>query len=473
MVTPVFSILGYIYSLSLLPLLLPGSSQGSPIMSPEEFRRGPGARSLVDTSMLEQNEDLDMQDFQGQFLSTLNLTELGPRPRPRAARKEPPEYMLELYNRFSNDRTAMPSANIVRSFKNEDSSFYSVTVRGVRTHPLLFNLSIPHHEHILTAELRLHTLVQRDRRCYAGLDRKVTIYKIHEAGHRRKEEGRDGRRNEQETDKMEEMEELATRQFYGKDDAWITFDLTHQVNLWWKAESSTHRLEVHIASLGSDGGKTPQVREEDGRKELVDVDVDMGSDGKHMPVVIVFSDDQNRDHREEDKRELNQFTEHENDLPADLEPSPQANWGYQAVSDARNTDGEELDEETLMQLHSNLIYDTPPRIRRNTKGDPCKKTPLYVEFKDIGWDTWVIQPLGYEAYECNGVCNYPMTSEVSPTKHAIVQSRLSSKIPQKASPACCVPTKLEPISLLYVEDGGVVTYMHKYEGMVVSECGCR
>ncbi|XP_013993754.1 bone morphogenetic protein 10 [Salmo salar] len=473
MVTPVFSILGYIYSLSLLTLLLPGLSQGSPIMSPEELRRGPGARGLVDTSMLEQNEDLDMQDFQGQFLSTLNLTELGPRPRPRAARKEPPEYMLELYNRFANDRTAMPSANIVRSFKNEDSSFYSVTIRGVRTHPLLFNISIPHHEHILTAELRLYTLVQRDRRCYSGLDRKVTIYKIHGGGHWRKEEGRDGRRNEQETDKMEEMEELATRQVYGKDDAWITFDLTHQVNLWRKAESSTHRLEVHIASLGSDGGKTPQVREEDGRKELVDVDVDMGSDGKHMPVVIVFSDDQNRDHREEDKRELNQFTEHENDLLADLEPSPQVNWGDQAGSNARNTDGEELDEETLIQLYSNLIYDTPPRIRRNTKGDPCKKTPLYVEFKDIGWDTWVIQPLGYEAYECNGVCSYPMTSEVSPTKHAIVQSRLSSKIPQKASPACCVPTKLEPIALLYVEDGGVVTYMHKYEGMVVSECGCR
>ncbi|KAK6322079.1 hypothetical protein J4Q44_G00068710 [Coregonus suidteri] len=474
MVTPVFSILGYIYSLSLLPLLLPGWSQGSPIMSAEELRSGPGARGLVDTSMLEQDEDLDMQDFLGQFLSTLNLTELGPRPMPRAARKETPEYMLELYNRFANDHTAMPSANIVRSFKNEDSSSYSVTVRGVRTHPLLFNISIPHHEHIITAELRLYTLVQKDRRHYAGLDRKVTVYKIHEGGHWRKEEGRDRRRNEQETAEIEEMEELAARQVYGNDDAWITFDLTHQVNLWRKAESSTHRLEVHIASLGSEGGKTPQeVRQEDGRKELVDVDVDMGSDGKHMPVVIVFSDDQNRDHLEENKRELNQIIEHENDLPADLEPSPQVNWGNQAGNDAGNADGEELDEETLMQLHSNLIYDTPPRIRRNTKGDPCKKTPLYVEFKDIGWDTWVIQPLGYEAYECNGVCSYPMTNEVSPTKHAIVQTRLSSKIPQKASPACCVPTKLQPISLLYVEDGGVVTYKHKYEGMVVSECGCR
>uniref|UniRef100_A0AAZ3SQA9 TGF-beta family profile domain-containing protein n=1 Tax=Oncorhynchus tshawytscha TaxID=74940 RepID=A0AAZ3SQA9_ONCTS len=420
MVAPVFSILGYIYSLSLLPLLLPGWSQGSPILSPEEPRRGPGARGLVDTSMLEQDQDveLDMQDSLGQFLSTLNLTELEARARPRATRKEPPEYMLELYNRFANDHTAVPSANIVRSFKNEGRTLTSIFASSNNflflKHPLLFNISIPHHEHILTAELRLYTLVQKDRRHFA--------------------EGRDRRRNEQETDEIEEMEELATRHVYGKDDVWVTFDLTNQVNLWRKAESSTHRLEVHIASLRCKGGKT----------QLVDVYVDMGLDEKHKPVVIVFSDDQSREHREEDKGELNRMMEHENDVPADLELSPHGNRGDQAGSDARNTDG----------------------------GDPCKKIPLYVEFKDIGWDTWVIQPMGYEAYECNGVCSYPMTSEVSPTKHAIVQTRLSSKIPQKVSPACCVPTKLEPISLLY-EDGGVVTYMHKYEGMVVAECGCR
>jgi bone morphogenetic protein 9/10 len=95
-----------------------------------------------------------------------------------------------------------------------------------------------------------------------------------------------------------------------------------------------------------------------------------------------------------------------------------------------------------------------------------------VDFKDIGWDQWVIQPLGYEAYECNGVCSMPMTSEVSPTKHAMVQTLLSLRRPQKASAACCVPTRLDSIPLLY-HDNGVVTFNHKYEGMVVAECGCR
>ncbi|XP_010893983.2 bone morphogenetic protein 10 [Esox lucius] len=471
MVTPLSSILGYLYPLSLLAVLQPGWSQGSPILSPEEPRPGPAARGQLDVSTFEPDHALNVLDFPGQFQSMLNLTELGSRARPRAAIKEPPEYMLDLYHRFANDRTAVPSANVVRSFKNEDSSPYSVTLGGMRTHPLLFNVSIPHHEHIVTAELRLYALVQRDRRRYAGLDRKVTIYKRRQGGSEWNQSGRDGSRNQQEMSDVEELEELATRHIYGKDDVWVTFDLTHQVNLWRRAESTTHRLEVHITSLGPDGAKAvPEVGEEDERN-VVDVDIDLGSKGKHTPVLIVFSDDQRKYHREEEQQKLNQMMDHENDLPAELESGPPGTWREQAGSHAVTADGDELNEETLMQLQSNQIYDTPSRIRRSAKGDPCKRTPLRVEFKDIGWDSWIIQPLGYEAYGCNGVCNFPMTSEVSPTKHAIVQTQLSSKIPQ-VSPACCVPTKLDSIPLLY-EDGGVVTYKYKYEGMVVVECGCR
>lgn len=67
---------------------------------------------------------MDMQsllvNLRGQFLRTFNLSGLGPPAQPPgSARVEPPEYMMELYNRFANDRTAMPTANIIRSFKNE------------------------------------------------------------------------------------------------------------------------------------------------------------------------------------------------------------------------------------------------------------------------------------------------------------------------------------------------------------------
>ncbi|XP_078128231.1 bone morphogenetic protein 10 [Sander vitreus] len=464
MTVSVFSNLGFIHSLTVLLLMLTGLSLSSPVRSPEKHHRVSVGRDVDD------NEFLDAQDFLSQFLSTMNLTELRPQPRPLAARKEPPEYMLELYNRFANDRAAMPSANIVRSFKNEDSSPYSITARGVRIHPLLFNISMRHHEHITMAELRIFTLFQKARRPYAGIDCKVTIYEIHERVVWTKEVGKEGRRRDKgEVVEMKDLEELVTKHFHVKDNSWVSFDLTHVVALWRKSGYATHRLEVHIASLGSEEeGATQEVTEQG--KRLVEIDIERSLEGKHNAVMIIFSDDQSRDHKQ-DKQELNQMIEHENDLPENVGQSQQPFWGH-VNHNAGHASQDELDKQSLMQLQSNLIYDTPPRIRRNVKSEPCKRTPLYVDFKDIGWDTWIIQPVGYEAYECNGVCNTPMTSEVSPTKHAIVQTLLSVKSPERVSRACCVPTKLEPTALLY-HDNGVITYNHKYEGMVVAECGCR
>lgn len=282
--------------------------------------------------------------------------------------------------------------------------------------------------------------------------------------------GTEGRRSDkEEVVEMEDLEELVTKRVRAKDNSWMSFDLTRVINLWQKLRCTTHKLEVHIANLETEEeGNSFEDTEENGK--LVVVDIDRNLEGKHNPVMIVFSDDQSRDHKQ-DKQELNQMLEHENDLPEDLEQGQQAFWGH-INQNSVHADGNELDTQSLVQLQSNLIYDTPPRIRRNVKHEPCKRTPLFVDFKDIGWDAWVIRPLGYEAYECNGVCDPPMTPEVSPTKHAIVQTLLSVKSPQRASRACCVPTKLEPISLLYQENG-VVVFNHKYEGMVVAECGCR
>lgn len=59
-----------------------------------------------------------LQSLKEQFLQTFNLSVPAPLSS-LSAREEPPEYMMELYNRFANDHTATPTANIIRSFKNE------------------------------------------------------------------------------------------------------------------------------------------------------------------------------------------------------------------------------------------------------------------------------------------------------------------------------------------------------------------
>ncbi|XP_042344713.1 bone morphogenetic protein 10 [Plectropomus leopardus] len=471
-------------------LLLQGPLCGlsSPISNAHQRHRpapglGDGHGGVVDPSLLEQDNNVDMQSLmeslKEQFLRTFNLTGLGPPPlSPGSTREEPPEYMMELYNRFANDRTAMPTSNIIRSFKNEDSSPSVVGTGGVRRHPLLFNVSVPHHEHITAAELRLYTLVQTDRHLYAGVDRKVTIYEVE------LQVGDDNMTDENPVrgdafsrgGERIELGELASRQVYGTDNGWEAFDLTAAVQRWRKSErGTTHRLEVHIASMANEDNVQITEDNKDMNPTEGDMKIDTSPEEKHKPLLIIFSDDQSSDHRE-DKRELNEMIDHEtsnmvsqNDLGTGL------NGVWDELGRDRNEGDEEAepDEEDLIQMRSNLIYDTASRIRRNAKGNHCKKQSLYVEFKDIGWDSWILAPTGYDAFECTGICSFPLTKHVTPTKHAIVQTLININSPQKAARACCVPTKLDPISLLYLDDTGVVTYKYKFEGMVVAECGCR
>lgn len=334
---------------------------------------------------------------------------------------------------------------------------------GVRRHPLLFNVSVPHHERITASELRLYTLVQTDRHLYAGVDRRVTIYEL--VSHDDNVTDANAARGDAFSGGEERIElvELASRQVYGTDNGWEAFDLTAAVQHWHGSDDgTTHRLEVHIASIADDGN-VQDVTEANKDSSLPqgDMKIDTSPEKKHKPLLIVFSDDQSSDHRD-DRRELNEMIDHET-----------SNMVVQNDFGTWGSEESEPDEEDLIQMRSNLIYDSASRIRRNAKGNHCKKQSLYVEFKDIGWDSWILAPTGYDAFECSGICSYPLTKHVTPTKHAIVQTLVNINSPQKAARACCVPTKLDPISLLYLDDTGVVTYKYKYEGMVVAECGCR
>ncbi|XP_047446987.1 bone morphogenetic protein 10 [Mugil cephalus] len=472
---------------STLLLRGPLCGESSPISSSHQRYRpapglGDGHGGVVDPSFLNQDTNVDMQSLveslKEQFLRTFNLSGLGPPPMaPGSTREEPPEYMMELYNRFANDRTAMPTANIIRSFKNEDLSPSAVGVGGVRRHPLLFNVSVPHHERVTAAELRLYTLVQTDRHLYAGVDRKVTIYELESHNEYGNMSDANTERGDAFSNAEEQIElvELASRQVYGTDNGWEAFDLTAAVQRWRKSDSgTTHRLEVHIASIANDNG-VPSMTE-DNKDRITpegDMKIDTSPEEKHKPLLIVFSDDQSSDHRD-DKRELNEMIDHEtSNMAGDLGTGLNGLWGELGRNREEGDDDGEPDEEDLIQMRSNLIYDTAARIRRNAKGNHCKKQSLYVEFKDIGWDSWILAPTGYDAFECSGICSFPLTKHVTPTKHAIVQTLVNINSPQKAARACCVPTKLDPISLLYLDDTGVVTYKYKFEGMVVAECGCR
>lgn len=111
-----------------------------------------------------------------------------------------------------------------------------------------------------------------------------------------------------------------------------------------------------------------------------------------------------------------------------------------------------------------------PRANDHTKS--CQIQQLYVSFKDLKWQDWIIAPDGYGAFYCSGECNFPLTAHMNATNHAIVQTLVHLMQPTKVPKPCCAPTKLSPISVLYYLDETNVN-LKKYKNMVVKSCGCH
>ena len=102
----------------------------------------------------------------------------------------------------------------------------------------------------------------------------------------------------------------------------------------------------------------------------------------------------------------------------------------------------------------------------------CRRVDYTVDFEKIGWDDWIVFPMRYNAYRCIGECKVPLMASNKPTNHAFIQSVLSRNRPETGIAApCCVPSKLQPLSILYYENGKVKQREH--EDMVVAECDCR
>lgn len=115
------------------------------------------------------------------------------------------------------------------------------------------------------------------------------------------------------------------------------------------------------------------------------------------------------------------------------------------------------------------------RVRNRTKKKPrgiCQRHALWVDFEDVGWNDWIVAPRGYDAFYCKGECRIPMADHLNATNHAVVQSLVNSINGQLAPRACCVPTQLTTISLLYLDDLNKLV-LKKYQDMAVVGCGCR
>uniref|UniRef100_A0A452UJV7 Growth/differentiation factor 2 n=1 Tax=Ursus maritimus TaxID=29073 RepID=A0A452UJV7_URSMA len=371
-----------------------------------------------------------LENMKEDFLRSLNLSGVPSQDRTRA---EPPQYMIDLYNRYTTDKSTTPASNIARSFSVEDAVSLTATEDfPFQKHILLFNISIPRHEQITRAELRLYVSCQSHVDASHELRGNMAIYDV--------------------LDGPDVWDVSAgTKTFLVSQDiseeGWETFEVSGAVKRWVRADAtkSKNKLEVTVESH---------------RKGCDKLDISVPPGSRNLPFFVVFSNDRSNGTKET-RLELREMIGHEQDsMLKKLSKNGPAEAGDN--KDEEDGDGHVATGSSLAR-----------RKRSAGANNHCQKTSLRVNFEDIGWDSWIIAPKEYDAYECKGGCFFPLADDVTPTKHAIVQTLVHLKFPMKVGKACCVPTKLSPISILYKDDMGVPTLKYHYEGMSVAECGCR
>lgn len=97
----------------------------------------------------------------------------------------------------------------------------------------------------------------------------------------------------------------------------------------------------------------------------------------------------------------------------------------------------------------------------------CKRYPLSVDLKRIDFMKFLIEPEVYEAYYCDGNC-FPMINLAN--NHALLQAFMSRSKPNEIPEPCCVPTKLSPLTIIFMKEDKIV--LENRPEMVVEECDC-
>ncbi|XP_031148664.1 anti-dorsalizing morphogenic protein [Sander lucioperca] len=330
--------------------------------------------------------------------------------------KQPPQYMLDLYNTVADvdGVTKDPyllEGNTVRSFFDKLRS-EQVEFR--------FNLStVARTEKILTAELHLFKLqplapltFNRHHFC------QVSVYQLLDTS---------------KNNKTQDKKLLSSRLIPVHSAGWEVFTITQAVRSWMIDEGSNMGLHVVVRTLGGSQMDQKLIRFASGRNHHQ----------SKQPMLVLFTDDGRR-------RSTSLESIDPNDTTA-ISSLPQAPMSGPSSRSTRSLDYSEEEGVSL----------------------PCQRLPLYVDFEEIGWSGWIVSPRGYNAYHCKGSCPFPLGQNMRPTNHATVQSIINAlKLIKGIEKPCCVPDKLFSINLLYFDDAENVV-LKQYNDMVAGSCGCH
>lgn len=98
----------------------------------------------------------------------------------------------------------------------------------------------------------------------------------------------------------------------------------------------------------------------------------------------------------------------------------------------------------------------------------CCRYPLWVSFREIGWDRWILAPDGYRAFYCDGAC--PPRHRVA-THYAGIRALVNGIRPDAVPAPCCTATRMAPLTIAhYNRDGRAVVSV--FDDMIVDKCMC-
>lgn len=142
------------------------------------------------------------------------------------------------------------------------------------------------------------------------------------------------------------------------------------------------------------------------------------------------------------------------------------------------------DPNRFQKIYGGQFYIPPPLVRQRRDVEAasgnadrgqgfCGKRSMYVNFTTLGWDEWVVSPKGYNAYNCQGRCPYPLSLSSEPTNHAIVLSLVfNSKTFRNLEGPCCVPKQLKSLTMLYY-DSKFRVVLKPFHRMSAVTCACQ
>ncbi|XP_016366839.1 bone morphogenetic protein 7-like [Sinocyclocheilus rhinocerous] len=330
----------------------------------------------------------ERREMQREILSILGLPHR-PRPHLHGKHNAAPMFMLDLYNAMSTeadeegfsypykpvfttqgppiatlqDNNFLNDADMVMSFVNlveHDKEFLPMR----RHHrEFRFDLSkIPEGEAVTAAEFRIYKDFIPER--FDNETFRISVYQV----------------LEEHSDRDSDLFLLDSRVIWAAEEGWLVFDITATSNHWVLNPGRNLGLQLALESLNGQS-VNPWVAGLVGRS---------GPQSKQPFMVAFFK-----------------ATE------VHIRSIRSAQGGNKQRNPNRSKTAKGQEALRVANIAENSSAD---------QKQACKKHELYVSFRDLGWQDWIIAPEGYAAYYCMGECAFPLNSYMNATNHAIVQT---------------------------------------------------